>query len=233
MDQFPGNSHTSRIVNNTPDPKPEPAKTEATSEPKKVEKVVNGKVTQRTKPLGSRLKDMFVNDGGSFGEYLVEKVVVPMMKDMVLSIITQTADGFRQGLEEKLFGPDEQGRRTRPTSYGATRPVVNYTRYSNGSSSRRDSSTRPPIGRGARRSNVVKEFIVETREDGDLVLEELDAMIDSVGHCTVGDYYSSMGERPHSTDEEWGWTNLNEARVNKISADEFLISMPRPRPIDN
>jgi hypothetical protein len=230
MDQFPGNSHTSRLV----EKEQGPAKSETASDPKKVEKVVTGKVTVRNKPLGTRLKDMFINDGGSFGEYLVEKVVVPMVKDMVLSIITQTADGIRGGIEEKLFGPDEQSRRTRTPGYGTTRPV-NYTRFSNPPSvGRRDSATRPASGhRAIRRSNVVKELIVETREEGDLVLEELDAIIDTVGHCTVGDYYSTMGENTRSTDEEWGWTSLAAARVSKLSTDEFLISMPRPLPIEN
>ncbi len=228
MDQFPGNSHTSRIEAKGPTP----AKSEETSEPKKV---VSGKVRQRNKPLSTRLKNMFINDGGSFGEYLVEKVIVPMMKDMALSVITQTADGVRQGIEDKLFGPDERGHRGRTTSYGTGRPVVNYTRYSNNTSMRRDSSTRPPSGYAPiRRSNRLKDIVLESREDADLVLEELDAIIDTpdVGHCTVGDFYGLVGETTRSTDEEWGWTDLSQARVSKLSPKEFLISMPRPRPIE-
>jgi hypothetical protein len=79
---------------------------------------------------------------------------------------------------------------------------------------------------------VVRDYILETREDADLVLEELDAVIDSVGHCTVGDFYSTMGDTPNQTDEEWGWTSLSAARVTKVASNEFLISMPRPRPIE-
>lgn len=236
MEDFPGNSHTSRMTEKK-DQAQEPEKSKTTSGTKKVEKVVTGRVTQREKKVGARLKDMFIQDGGNFGAFLVEKVIVPMAKDMILSVIEQTANGFRQGLEEKLFGPDENGRRSRTTSYGASRAPVNYTRYSTSSSTirRGDTSTRPSYHRSpsaVRRSNNVKEFIVETREDGDLVLEELDAVIETVGHCTVGDFYSTMGENTTSTDEGWGWTDLSGARVSKLSADEYLITMPRPRPIE-
>lgn len=237
---FPGNSHTSRIEEKKePAAESESAKTETPSEPKQVKKVVSGKVSQRPKSLGKRFKDMFVSDSSNFAEHVVENVVVPMVKDMALSIATQMVDGFRQGVEEMLFGPDGKERRQRSTSYGTGRPVVNYTRYSSTSSVRRSSSDRerdrPARGEAIRRSNRVKEIIVETREDGDAVLEELDAIIDNpnVGHCTVGDFYAACGESTRSTDEEWGWTDLSQARVRKLDEDEFLIVMPRPRPIES
>lgn len=234
---FPGNSHTSRIDEEKKDTAPGPAKTEAPSEPKQVKKVVSGKVTQRPKSLGKRFKDMFVSDSSNFAEHVVENVVVPMVKDMALSIATQMVDGFRQGVEEMLFGPEGKERRQRTTSYGTGRPVVNYTRYSSTSSVRRSTTDRdrPVRGEAIRRSNRVKEIIVESREDGDAVLEELDAIIDNpnVGHCTVGDFYAACGESTSSTDEEWGWTDLSQARVRKLDVDEYLIVMPRPRPIES
>lgn len=233
---FPGNSHTSRIEENK-DPTPESAKIETASDPKQVKKVVSGKVSQRPKSLGKRFKDMFVSDSSNFAEHVVENVVVPTVKDMALSIATQMVDGFRQGVEEMLFGPDGKERRRRTTSYGTGRPVVNYTRYSSTSSVRRTSADRdrPVRGEALRRSNRVKEIIVETRDDGDAVIEELDAIIDNpnVGHCTVGDFYAACGESTRSTDEEWGWTDLSQARVVKLDEDEYLIKMPRPHPIDS
>lgn len=230
--EFPGNSINSRI-DDKQDPEQVPEKASMTSESKKVKKVVTGKVTENKPTLGKRFKNMFIHDGGNFAEHVVEKVVVPMVKDMALSIATQMVDGFRQGVEEMLFGPDGREKRSRTTSYGTGRPVVNYTRYSSSSTVRRSERDRDR-GENNRRSNRVKEIIVESREDGDAVLEELDAIIDSqVGHCTVGDFYAACGESTVSTDEEWGWTDLSNARVSKISRDEYLITMPRPRAIDS
>jgi len=67
-----------------------------------------------------------------------------------------------------------------------------------------------------------------------MVLEELDALIDNdnVRHATVGDYYTAAGEDTKPTDEEWGWTDLSTARVRKVAEDEYLIMMPRPKPIE-
>lgn len=238
---FPGNSINSRIEEKKPEKAPDERTTEdlynekGLDSPKKVKKVVTGKVTENKKNLGKRFKDMFIHDGGNFAEHVMEKVVAPMVKDMALSIATQMVDGFRQGVEEMLFGPDGKGERRRTTSYGTGRPVVNYTRYSSNTRVSR-SGDRPGRDRddSIRRSNRVKEIIVETREDGDAVIEELEAIIDSdIGHCTVGDFYAACGESTVSTDEEWGWTDLRNARVSKLGRDEYLISMPRPRAIES
>lgn len=233
---FPSNSHTARIEQKK-DTEPEETGTETPSEPKKAKKVVTGKVTNHKPTLSSRFKKMFLHEGGDFAGHIVEKVVVPMFKDMALSIVTQMVDGVRQGVEEAIFGPDGKGERRRTTSYGTGRPVVNYTRYSSSSTVRRSGDA--PIRRSDRydrdrRSNQVKQIVVQTREDGDAVIEELEGIIDSdIGHCTVGDFYAACGESTVSTDEDWGWTDLRNARVREITRDEYLIDMPRPRPIES
>lgn len=232
---FPGNSHTSRIVGN--DGEAGTPEADGVSTPKKVEKVVQGKVITRKKPLGVRFKEMFASgNGDSFAEHLVENVVVPMIKDIILSVITQTAEGFKQGLEERLF--EGQPRPSRRSSYSDGRPPsVAYHRMSSSSTTmRRDSGTRPPAPRVIRRSNVVEDIILASREDGDAVREELEAMIDSVGHCTLGDLYDLVGITPKSTDEGWGWTDISRSRINRIPGSnppEFLLTMPRPIPIEN
>jgi hypothetical protein len=221
MDEFPGNAHAQQRI--TENKAPEPAKSEEASEPKKV---INGKVTTRNKPLGTRLKNMFLNEGAGFGEHLVENVVVPMIKDMALSIVTQIGDGLRQGVEGALFGADRVRPRPRSTGYGPTR--VNYNNISR--SSTRRPEDRPPYRREAvRRSNRVEDVIVESREAGDMVIEELNAKIDDFGHCTVADFYSCVNIVPQSTDNDWGWSDIREARVHRLSPDEFVITMPRPR----
>lgn len=229
---LPGNSHSKKLkdeqrkagesenttVSETPD---------SDEAPKQVKKVVTGTVRQRRKPLGTRLKEMFASENGdSFGQYLVDNVVVPMMKDMVLSVITQTADGIRGGIEERLFGASTQ-ERTRTTSYGTGRPVVNYTRYSSSSTNRPSGRSTPPAPRiTVRRSNKVQDIILGTREDGEDVLDELRDKVDGFGHCTVGDLYTAVGITPTSTDHSWGWDNLDQARVRRLATDEYLLVMP-------
>lgn len=220
---FPGNSHTSRIV--------QPEKSEETPEPEKIKKVVTGKVTTRKKPLGARLKEMFVSDGGSFVDYLVESVVIPTIKELVITTITQTATGFQQGIEQRLFGEV----RSRPTTIinrpgGSSGPVA-YNRYSAGHSVQTRNGT-PVYQAPRRRSNAIEDVIFQTRNDADAVLETLDCLIDDQKFCTVNDYYDLVGIRTQSTDADWGWYDLGRARVNQLAKDQFLISMPRPREIE-
>lgn len=232
---FPSNSISARTAEKAPDQ--EPAETQTPSEPTRAKKVVTGKVSEKKKTLGKRFKEMFLHDGGNFAEHIAEKVIVPMVKDMALSIATQMVDGFRQGVEEMLFGPDGKGDRRRTSSYDQNRPRINYSRISSSTRVSR-SEDRPSRNDRDRRSNRVKEIIVETRDEGDAVLEELEAIIDSeVGHCTVGDFYAACGESTVSTDEDWGWTDLRSARVvdcdpRSRNSQEFLIVMPRPRALD-
>lgn len=229
--EFPGNSISNNPI--TADKKvPDPAATsETVSEPKQVKKVITGAVTERKKTLGDKFKDMFVHDGGDFAEELVKTVVKPMIKDMALSIVVQIGDGMKRGFEDMIFGPDENGRRrSSTTSFGNGRPV-NYNRFSSPTTIRRDDRA-PLRGEVVHRSNRVRNLIVTTRQEGDDVIEELEAMMEQVKYCTVADYYSAMGESSTSTDHEWGWVSLRAARVEKVSPDEFAIVMPRPRPIE-
>jgi hypothetical protein len=220
-------------------PAPEQPQAEGTSEgqaqtKKTADKVVKGKVIQRKKPLGKRFKEMFGGNGEeSFGQYLVSNVVEPMIKDMILSIITQTADGIRGGIEERLFG-EAQTRSTRTVSHGTGRPRVNYTRYSSSTTpTYRSPNTAPPAPRIIRRSNVIEDIILETRQEGEDVIAELNEIIASVRHCTVGDLYASVGIRPKTTDEGWGWDDLRSARVTELRSGGYLLLLPPPIPIEN
>lgn len=232
MQEFPGNSQAAkRIVTEKPEA---PAVSENASEPRQAKKVISGKSSVRKKSLGKRIKDVFLNDGGDYAEHIAENVIVPMLRDMALTIVTQMVDGVRLGFEEMLFGPDEDGNRRRRIQNNGSSRIAYHNMSRNGSTIRRRDD-RPPVGnpQNRRRSNRVKQVILETREDADAVLEELDALIDNVGHCTVGDYYAAVDETINSTDEEWGWYDLARARVRKLDRDEFLIDFPPPRPMND
>jgi hypothetical protein len=228
MEDFPSNSHTARIKMEK-----EPEKAESSSGEEANKKVVTGKVKERPKTIGGRLKDMFIADGGNFSEQLYENVIKPKAQEMAISIISTITDAVKDGFEEVITGGRPRRGVNRPSTPGARGPRVSYnlisSRNRNGSRfSDRDGVV--PI----RRSNRVRDLIVETRETGELVIEQLEGLIDSgVRHCTVGDYYDLMGERVVSTDHEWGWTNLQNARVRQLDDNEFLMVMPSPHPIES
>lgn len=234
MEDFPGNSNAARksephrVPDNVTELKP------ATPDPKTVRRVTEGKI--KKKPLSQQFKQMFVHDGGDFVEHLAEDVIVPMMKNMALSLVVQIGDGIKRGFEDMIFGPDDDGRRRSVTSTRYdSRPQVNYQRMSSPTTVRPGSSNRFGARQDAerRRSNRVRHITLHTRAEGDDVIEELQNMIDRMGHCTVGDYYGALGlEDITSTDHEWGWTTLHAARVRSDGDGDYFIELPRPRPID-
>ena len=223
--EFPGNSHESKRIQD------QSAQTETppTPEPKKVEKVVTGNVTQRKKSLGKRFGEMFFTGGKSFADYVVESVVIPTAKDLVLTIITTTADSFRQGFEEMLFGEDAKNRPRRTVSYGTGRPVINYSSFSARTTTARTSTTSVPIVQ--RTSNIPQEIVLESRDEVDLVKDALEELINSYGHCTVGDLYSAVGIKPVPTDEEWGWETVELMRARMIGPNQYKILLPKTIPI--
>lgn len=224
---LPGNSHQSKM---SAEAKPEEP---TTTETKKV-KAVTDKAILRKKPVGRRFKDMFFSDTENFAQHLVENVMVPMAKDMVVSISTQIIDAVRQGIEEAIWGNSRpKNPANRGTSYSTGRPVVNYNKVSTSSTSvsRRYS---PGSQRYVRRSNVLEDIILPDREEAEKVLMELDAMCDNLGHVTVGDLYNATSIESNKTDEEWGWTDLANARIRRVpNSEEVMLIMPRPIDLNN
>jgi hypothetical protein len=80
----------------------------------------------------------------------------------------------------------------------------------------------------------VPDIELDSREQGENIIEELTAVIDGVGHCTVGDLYATIGMQPNQTDEGWGWDSVQAARVRlQPSTGRYLLMMPRPIEIQN
>lgn len=224
MDEFPGNSFAAKKKN-------EAEGDAETSKPEKekLEPVINGKAEQRKKSLGAKFRQHFVSEGEGFLDHIVEKVVIPKSLELVNTIIRQTADAFAQGVEEALFGGRVAPRPSATPHPGVQRHHTAYERISSPRVVNTAATThyQPVI----RRSNVVKDVVVEYREDAELVLDTLRGVIERHGHCTLGDFYGLVDIKPNPVDEEWGWTNLNSARSREVNGG-YLIVLPRLIPIE-
>lgn len=222
MDEFPGNSFAAKK-------KIEEAaeKKTAEEEKEKLESVVTGKVERRKKPLSKKFKEHFATEGEGFLDHIVEKVIIPKSLELVNTIIRQTADAFAQGFEEALFG--KSSHRPAPPArpgYGTGRPVA-YNQMSASRATNTAGYYQPRI----RRSNIVRDVVVEIREDAELVLDTLRGVIERHGHCTLGDFYDLVDEPTVNTDHEWGWTDLRSARSREVNGG-YLIVLPRLESID-
>lgn len=211
MEDFPSNSH--RIVQK-PESGNEP-------EPKKVEKVVEGKVIRRKKPLGKRISEMFVGDDmQTVGHYVMFDVILPAMKDTI-------ADVASQGVERMLFGEVRSVNRRGPRPNSS-----NYTNYSNYSRYQTQADRRPQrerLSQRARASHDFDQIILKSRGEAEEVIDRLFDLVNKYDSATVADLYELVGVRGDYTDDKWGWTDLRGAGATRLSRGSgYLLDLPRP-----
>lgn len=207
MDEFPPNARSAPR-----DPK------------KEVKKVVTGSVVTKTPPLNKRLLHTFFKGHAknTWSEVLAD-VAVPAIKDLIADMVTQT-------IERQLFG-DARSRLRRP-SYSAGNyngPTVSYNRYSGGGSRNAPGKANRP----ERPSNHnFNDISVETRAEGDAVLEGMYLLLEQYSQVTVSDLYDLVDITGDYTDEKWGWTDLRGSDISRDRGGRYLLVLPRPIPLD-
>lgn len=212
MEEFPSNSK-------------HPTKKEAQNEPKKVEKVVQGEVVKRKKPLGKRFVETFASgdDAKTVWDYVVMDVLLPAAKDTM-------ADAVSQGVERILFGEARStSRRTgiRPNGY-----VSYQSRYSSAGGRHpvsRDEPRREP-SRRARASHEFNELVIPTRAEAEEVIDRLFDLTSKYETATVADLYELLGVTGEYTDDKWGWSDLRGAGVVRVSGG-YILDLPKPDPL--
>lgn len=194
-----------------------------TKEPKKVDKVVEGEVLRRKKPLGKRFAETFVGgDAKSVWHYVLFDVLIPAAKDTA-------ADAVSQGIEKMLFGEARSASRrggSRPSTAGG---YVSYNRYAPSTVTRREEPR--AVSRRARASHDFDEIIIPTRGEAEEVVDRLFDLVSRYEVATVADLYELVGVTGSYTDDKWGWTDIRGAGVSRVR-DGYLLNLPRPEPID-
>lgn len=216
---YPANSHRAREAAT------KPVVEKPKAQEKRVEKVVEGDVVRRKRPLGKRFAEIFfAGDTRGVVSYVIMDVLLPAAKDTF-------ADAFSQGVERMLFGEVRStSRRTggRPSGAGG---YVSYNRYSQqqGPGSRRDEERE--ISRRARSSHDFDEIIVSTRAEAEEIIDRLFDLVSRYEAATVADLYELVGVKTKFTDDRWGWTDIRGAGITRIRSG-YLLDLPRPEPLD-
>lgn len=208
-EEYPSNS---REIRPAPEPKPEA---------KRILRVVgeDTKIVRRKKPLGARMREMFLG-GETKGvfNYVIGEVLAPAAREMFV-------DAVSESMERIVYGD-----RKRPSRRPATKSsgfsggsMTNYSRYS------RPSETRPPNGKDLRDAPSFDEVILESRTQAQEVIDQMRDVIDEYEFVSVADFYEMVGERSHHTDHKYGWFDLKEGRVRRVN-NGWLIELPRTEP---
>lgn len=204
---YPGNSHKAKAKAIDPNKPPK----------EKLEKVIEGVVVERKKPLGKRILATFTGDDSrSVGNYLLFDVILPATKQLISDIAIQ-------GVERVLFGDGARPSQGRP---GYRTP---YNRMSSNGGSRRNEPR--TISQTAKRTHDFNEIILETREDAQRILDDLRSVLEQFDVVTVSDLYDLVGITGSFQDDKWGWFELNNAPIRRI-AEGYLLELPKTTVID-
>ena len=208
--EFPSNSHNKKISEEPKD------------DPKKIEKIIEGKVVRRKTPLGRRFLDTFVSGEGAknvFG-YVFFDVMIPAARDLVV-------DAGQEALQ-RAFYPDgsRHSRRRSGTRYERGGGHVRYDLASSGG--RRRDPREERLSRRDRATHNFDRIYLDTRHEADAVLEGLYILISDFDQASVADLYDLLGETAAYTDQRWGWTDLEGSRVTHTS-NGYLLDLPKTR----
>ena len=187
---------------------------QATSEERKIEKVVNGAAKVRKKNGIHNLTSVFIaEDARNVKSYVFGEVLVPAIKKAIVDIVTD-------GVNMVFFG----GAGPRKSS-GQSK--VSYGSYYN----QRDYNYRQTETPTQRNRFDHDDIVFPTRGDAEGVRDEMINVIDRYGFVTVADMYDMAQLSQPYTSDKYGWTNLRTTEVIRVR-DGYILKLPKALPID-
>ena len=183
---------------------------------KKVDKVITGKARVKKKSGLERLSKSFIaEDASNVKSYILLDVLIPAAKKAVFDIVTN-------GIDMILYGETRQRNKR-----GSNVPYVSYDRFAD----RRDYGSSRYSSRQSR-SCLDEDIILDSRDEAEEVLRQLDLLIDTYHVASVSDLYDLVGQTGPYTGNRYGWTNLRNAEAVRLRDGGYLLKMPRATLID-
>ena len=191
--------------------KPNSKRSKELAAKKKVDKVVNGSVRTKKKDGTHKLKDVFISeDAANVKNYVFLDVLVPAVKNALSDIVTD-------GINMILFGDTKMG--TKKNRYDK----VSYRSYSDTKDSR--------YGGGRTRLYDYEDVILDSRGEAENVLAHMDDIIDEYDAVSVADLYDLVGITGRYTDQDYGWTNIHNARAVRCRDGGWTLDLPKVKPL--
>lgn len=185
----------------------------ASSEDKKIEKVVKGTVRTKKRSGLTKITDQLVSeDVNNVKSYILTDVFIPAVKKLVYDIIT---DGFSM----ILYGSTGAGKKK---TIGSN---VSYRQFYD----RRDDDRRTLSTSSSRFE--YDDLIFDSRGEAEAVLNQMDVIIDTYGFVSVADLYDLADLSAPYTSNKYGWTNVSTADVARLRDGGYVIKLPRAMPI--
>lgn len=199
-------------------------KEEVTEQPpvKRVaEKIANGKAEAPKLTFADRLKAFLFKGDKPVGAYLLEDVMLPAAQKTAVDLGKAVADTFVSGISTVVYHGEAPKRQTPASRYS-------YQRYYD------ERNGAPQQGSYIRPATSFEDVSFETRGEAEEVLSAMDDLLATYRLVRVADLYDLAGLSCAYTDNNYGWTDISSARVERSRlGDRFIIRMPKPMPITN
>lgn len=185
-----------------------------------VKQIVTGRVRKQRKGFFKRISEsIFGDDTRSVGSYVLQDILIPAAKDLVV-------DTIRGGIEVAVYGERQSRNNNRRGGY------THYDKVSYRSDRDRDRrDDRREVSRSARSRHDFDDIVLESRGEAEDVRIHLLDLCDEYGQATVADFYDLVGVASSFTDNKYGWTDLRSASVSRVR-DGYLINLPRTELLD-
>lgn len=183
---------------------------------KKVEKAISGTARVKKKSEARKFTDVFISeDVGNVKSYVLMEVLVPAIKKAVSDIVVN-------GIDMILYGETGHTRR------GTTASKVSYRGYYDNKSNAQQ-ARKPPRNRSG---YDYDDVIIDNRGEAEDVLSRMDELIDQYQVVSVADFYDLVDVKSNYTDNKYGWTDIGNARVERVSGGGYMIKLPRAVPLN-
>lgn len=169
-----------------------------------------------------KFRESFVgNDVQSVGDYLIFSVLIPSVKNTLLSLINNGASMFLGG------GPQQSSLYSNQRSNGS---YVSYNYVTRNSPSGYSS---PSLYGNSPSASGLKNISWGSELEALNVLSDMRDYIYNANQVSVAKYYTLAripGLRPDVMDGNWGWYNLDRAAVclSSVEPGRWIIDLPRP-----
>ena len=189
-----------------------------TADQVKVDSVISS--TPKIKPASAKGKRGFVlqQDFKDIREGVVNDLVRPKVKEWVYTFIEDILNTIGSSFQMMIFGD---------VRYKSTSRVGDRVSYNNYSKNKQTPVT-PSIS-----SSFVSDSInYESRGEAEMVLESMKRHLEEYPVVTVAQMYEfSNLKTPNWTTTTFGWTDLSDARIRRDYDGDYVIDLPRAKPI--
>ena len=170
------------------------------------------------------IKGILLGNVPNVKEYNIDEVLIPCAKKAISEIVGSSTDMISDAIDVALFG--EKRRRSSRNRYGSK---ISYYKYYEDRDRRSYERERPARVRGY----DFDDIILETKDEAYEVLDRMEDLLDQYKLVSVADLYDLVGISGDYTDNKYGWTNLRNARVERLRyEDGYILKLPKALPLD-